>query len=194
MLKSKWIIIGSVIVASFIGLVWYLGLTGILVSLLWTFLLLVITNLDKAADITASSYKWGKHVNFWFEKNAVEKRLETTIGTASRKINEEAGVGLLPHGVDIKWVAPEKRDAFLKRGKIVLCLEPSDNEERNLARATMMYVDEDLIAPAQRFVNATIMRSLCFAVARKMLMSDRRLHAFSFYRVHRGRSRKKASD
>jgi hypothetical protein len=179
----KWIIIIAVIVGSFIGSVWYFGLTGILVSLLWSLLLLVLANLDRAADVAASSYKWGRKVNFWFEKNAVEKRLETTIGIASKKINEEAGVDLLPHGVDIKWDLPQKRDAFLKRGKMVICLEPSENEERNLARATMMYVEEDLIAPSQRFVNTTIMKSLCFTIARKMLMLDRKLQALKCLNV-----------
>jgi hypothetical protein len=174
---NKWIIIIAVVVASFIGLVWYFGLLGVVTSIIWSLLLLVITNLDRVSDITASSYKWGRKVNFWFEKNAVEKRLEVTIGTASKKVNQETGVDLLPHGVDIKWDVPQKRDAFLKRGKIVVCLEPSDNEERNLARATMLYVEEDLITPSQRFINTTVMKSICFAVARKMLMLDRKLHA-----------------
>jgi len=175
--NSKWIILVVVIASSFIGLVWYLGLYGFIMSLLWSLFLIVITNIDKAGDLIASSYKWGRTISFWFEKNAVEKRLESTIGIASKRVNEEAGVDLVPHGIDIKWVLPEKRDAFLKKGKMVVCLEPSVNEERNLARATLMYVEEDLIAPSQRFVNATIMRSLCFAVARKMLMLDKKLHA-----------------
>jgi hypothetical protein len=174
---NKWIIIITVIVVSFIGLVWYFGLLGVVTSVFWSLLLLVITNLDRVADITASSYKWGRKVNFWFEKNAVEKRLEVSIGIASKKVNQETGVDLLPHGIDIKWDVPQKRDAFLERGKMVVCLEPSDNEERNLARATMLYVQEDLIAPSQRFINTTVMKSLCFAVARKMLMLDRKLHA-----------------
>lgn len=177
MLTKKWIAIILVIILSFVGLVWYFGLLGAVMSFLWSLLFLVITNIDRVADIIASSYKLGSKVNFWFEKNAVEKRLETTIGNASKKVNHEAGVDLLPHGVDIKWDIPQKRDAFLERGKMVVCLEPSDNEERNLARATMLYVQEDLIAPSQRFINTTVTRSLCFAVARKMLMADRKLHA-----------------
>jgi hypothetical protein len=176
-MKAKWIIIVLIIALSFIGLVWYLGLYGFIVSLLWSLLVLIITNLDRADDIIASSYKIGRTVSFWFEKNAVEKRLEVTIGSASKKVNQEVGIDLLPHGVDIKWDEPHKRDAFIKRGKIVVCLEPSQNEERNLARATILYVQEDLIAPSQRFINTTITKSLCFAVARKMLMLDRKLHA-----------------
>jgi len=116
-------------------------------------------------------------VNFWFEKNAVKKRLEVTIGTSSKKINGEAGCDLLPHGVEIKWDVPQNRDAFLERGKMVVVLEPSINEERNLARAALMYIKEDLIAASQRFIDVTVMKSLVFAMARKMLMLDRRLGA-----------------
>jgi hypothetical protein len=176
-MKFKWIIIIVIIVSSFVGLVAYLGFYGFPIGLLWSLLLLVVTNLDRVADIIASSYKIGRKVDFWFEKNAVEKRLEVTIGAASKKVNGEAGIELLPHGVDIKWDEPRKRDAFLKRGKIVVCLEPSYNEERNLARATMLYVQRDLISASQRFVNTTVMKSLNFAMTRKMLMLDRKLHA-----------------
>jgi len=176
-MKAKWIIIVLIIASSFIGLVAYFGFYGLTVGLLWSLLVLVITNLDRVADIIASSYKVARKVDFWFEKNAVEKRLEVTIGSASKKVNQKAGIDLLPHGVDIKWDKPQKRDAFLEREKIVVCLEPSYNEERNLARATMFYVQEDLISASQRFVNTTIMKSLFFAIARKMLMLDRKLHA-----------------
>lgn len=176
-MKAKWITIVLIITVSFLGLVWYLGLYGLLVSLLWSLIILIITNLDRVADIIASSYKIGRRVSFWFEKNAVEKRLEVTISSASKKVNQEVGINLLPHEVDIRWDEPHKRDAFIERGKMVICLEPSNNEERNLARATLLYVEEDLIAPSQRFINTTIMKSLCFSVSRKMLMLDRKLRA-----------------
>lgn len=176
-MNSKWIVIALILVMSLLGLVWYLGLYGLIVSVLWSLLVLVVTNLDRTADTFASSYKIFRKVNFWFEKNAVEKRLEVTIGSACKKVNEETGIDLLPHGVDIKWVQPQKREAFLQKGKMVVCLEPSINEERNLARACMLYVEEDLIAPSQRFINTNVMNSLCFAVARKMLMLDTKLHA-----------------
>ncbi len=84
---------------------------------------------------------------------------------------------MLPHGVDIKWVEPMERDAFLKEGKIVVCLESSHNEDRNLARATLLYVAEDLIRESQRFIDTNVMRSANFSIARKMLMLDKRLGA-----------------
>lgn len=177
MKASKWILLLLLVILSFIVLILYFGMLGFLIGLPWSILWTVLTNLDRVADVIASSYKLGRKVSFWFEKNAVEKRLEVTIGSASKKVNEESGEDLLPHSVDIKWVEPQARDAFLKKGEIVVCLESSYNEEKNLARATMLYVEEDLIRESQRFVNTTIMKSLIFAISRKMLMLDRKLSA-----------------
>lgn len=173
----KWTLILLIVILSFIGLVWYFGLLGFLIGLPWSILLTVLTNLDRVASAIASSYKLGRKVSFWFEKNAVEKRLEVTIGSGAKKLNAEAGIDLLPHDIDIKWVEPQDRDAFLKNGDIVVCLESSYNEERNLSRATMLYVEEDLVYESQRFINTTIMKSLSFAIARKLLMLDRKLGA-----------------
>ena len=173
----KWLTLAVVIVASFAVLIWYFGIAGLVAGIFETLLLLVLTNPERAMGVLASLFALGRNIHFWFERNAVEKRLESTIGLSSKKVNEE-GVKLLPHGVDIKWVDPRDRDAFLKEDKIVVCLESSVNEARNLARATMLYVSEDLIRESQRFVDRKVMKSACFAVARKMLMIDRRLDAF----------------
>lgn len=174
---KKWLAMLSIFTLSFIAAIWYFGLSGILIGLLSSALLAVLANLEAVGSIVASGYKLGRSISFWFEKNAVEKRLEATITSASKKVNTEAGFLLLPHGVDVKWVEPQDRDAFLEKGKIVICLESSYNEERNLARATMLYVDEDLIYESQRFINITIMKSLAFVMTRKLLMLDRKLGA-----------------
>ena len=173
--SKKLILLAAIVISSIFGLVYYFGLFGIAISVLWSLLLVIVTNLDRAADIAASSYKWGRNVSFWFEKNAVGKRLEVTIRIASKIINQEAGFDLLPHGLDIKWVAPSSREAFLERGKMVVCLEPSENEERNLARATLMYIQEDLVAQSQRFIEPLIMKSLCYSTAKRMLLADRKV-------------------
>jgi len=173
----KWISILLIVVLSFVGLVWYFGLVGFLIGLPWTLILTILTNLDRVADAIASIYKVFRRVHFVFERKAVERRLEVTIGHSAKRINEEAGVDLLPHGIDIRWVEPQDRKAFLAKDEIVTCLESSYNEEENLSRATMLYVEEDLIYESQRFINTTIMKALSFAVARKLLMLDRKLSA-----------------
>jgi len=175
-MKAKWLVIIFVILVSFVGLVWFLGIGGFIAGVFESVLIIVMTNLDKTMSLLASVYKIFRNVHFWFERSAVEKRLESTISLSSRKINGE-GVNVLPHGVDVKWVEPKDRDAFLRDNKIVVCLESSLNENRNLARASFLYVAEDLIKKSQRFVNRAVMKSLNFAVTRKMLMMDGKIDA-----------------
>ena len=175
-LRLKRIALVLVIVLSFIVSLWYLGLNGLFTAIPSSLLIIVLTNLEWVASLIASSYKFGRKVNFWFEKNAVEKRIENTIDSTSKKVNAE-GVNVLPHGVDIKWVEPMERDAFLKEGKIVVCLESSYNEARNLARAMILYVAEDLIRESQRFISPQVTRAMSFAIARKLLMLDKRFDA-----------------
>jgi len=174
---KKWLMLATLIIISFVVLVWYFGLGGFIAGVFETLLLLVLANPLESMGVIASIFKRLRGVHFFFEKYAVEKRLESTIGLSSKKINDE-GVEILPHGVDIKWVESKDREAFLKEDKIVVCLESSNNEPRNLARATMLYTSADLIRESQRFVDHGVMKSACFAVARKMLMIDRRLDAF----------------
>lgn len=173
----RWALGLSIIVVVLIVLIWYYGLLGLIITLPWGILLVVLANLDKVADAVASSYKLFRRVSFWFEKRAVEKRLEVTISNSAERLNSEAEAVLLPHKLDIRWVEPQSREAFLRRGEIVVCLESSYNEDRNLARAAMLYVQEDLIFESQRFVNSTVMKSLSIAITRKLLMLDRKLGA-----------------
>jgi hypothetical protein len=174
--KAKWIALIILLVLSFIGLVYLFGLGGAIAGIFESLLLFVLSDIDKTTGYMASSYKWLRTVNFYFERNAVEKRVESTINLASRRVNEE-GVNLLPHRIDIKWVEPKDREAFLKNGKIVVCLESSLNEDRNLARATILYASEDFIRESQRFIDRDVLKSACLALARKMLMLDRKLSA-----------------
>lgn len=175
-MKAKWIILPIIILLSFVGLVYFFGMGGAIAGFFESIAMFVLSNPDKANGYLASFYKQFRSVSFWFEKSAVEKRLESTINLASKKVNDE-GINLLPHRIDIKWVEPQNRDAFLKDGKIVVCLESSLNEARNLARATILYTSEGFVRESQRFINPNVLRSACFAIARKMLMMDRKLDA-----------------
>lgn len=174
-IKSLFLI--GIVTISFAGLIYFFGIGGAIAGIFESLLVFVLSNPEKAMGYLATFYKQLRDLSFWFEKNAVEKRLESTIGLSRKKVNEE-GIELLEHKVDVRWSEPENRDVFLEEGKIVVCLEPSVNEARNLARATMLYASRDLIRESQRFVNPNVMRAACLAVSRKMLMIERRLDAF----------------
>lgn len=175
-MKAKWIALVVILILSFVGLVYLFGVGGAIAGVFESLLLFALSDLDKTTGDVASSYKWLRTVNFYFERNAVGKRVESTINLASRRVNEE-GVNLLPHRINIQWVEPKDREAFLKEGKMVVCLESSLNEDRNLARASILYASEDFLRESQRFIERKVLKSACFALARKMLMLDRKLDA-----------------
>lgn len=179
-MRLKAILVGLVVALCSLGLIYFLGVSGVYVAIPTSILIIVLTNLDWAASVIASGYILGRGIHFWFEKNAVGKRLEVMLASSSKKVNEE-GVGLLPHGVNIKWAEPSGRDAFLKEGKIVVCLESSHNEARNFARAVMLYVTEDLVRDSQHYVDNLIMMSAKLSLGRKMLVMDRKLHALRYF-------------
>ncbi|MFA5364052.1 MAG: hypothetical protein WC325_02595 [Candidatus Bathyarchaeia archaeon] len=174
---KKWLPLIFIIIISFVAFVWYFGIGGLIAGIFETLLFGALAKPNEATGILASIYKALRGVNFWFERSAVEKRLEGTIGASSSKLNDE-GFEILPHGIDVKWVESKDRDAFLKDNKIVVCLESSQNEARNLARATMLYTSADLIRESQRFIDPKVMKSACITTARKMLMLDRKIDAF----------------
>jgi hypothetical protein len=168
-----------VTVLSFAILIWYFRISGLVAWVFETLLIVFIANPDRTLQFIASLLTVGRRFSFWFERNKVEKYLEGTIGVTSKKMNEE-GVEVLPHGVNIKWVEPTERDAFLKDGKIVVCLSSSYNQARNLARAVMLYVEEDLVRESQVFVETTVMKSAKIVTARKLLMIDKRIDSLKY--------------
>lgn len=175
-MQSKWIAMAIGIAVGTALIIWFLGQVGVVTAILWDVLLLLMGNWEQVGGVVAFFYKTLRRLSFMFEKNAVAKRLEFVVGLASKRVNRECG-DILPHGIDVKWVELSKRDAFLKEGKIVVCLEASDNEDRNLAQAMLFFVSEDLIRESQRFIDPNVMKSLIFSVARKMLMADNRIGA-----------------
>lgn len=140
--------------------------------LLWT-----VLNYDRATQFASIIYKTFSKVSFWAEKRSISTYLQSTVNILSRIVNSESK-DLVPHGLKIKWIDPHKsRDAFIRDENVVICMESSDNQDRNLARATMLYIAADLVHDSRRYVDEDVMKSADFAVARKMLLIDKRIDA-----------------
>lgn len=148
--------------------VWEFRVPGALVGIAWSILLLVVTNFDRATLIFSSFLSLFRKVGFWAEKGTIGSSIQGTVNTYSATVNEES-VDLLKHKMKVKWVGPMSREAFLRNNQVIVCMEPSENQSRNLARATMLYVSDDLIRESRRFVNLKVMKAADFVVARRIL-------------------------
>lgn len=177
-MKKKSTILWSVFVIATVGaLIYVFRLGGAVAGLFEIALLYAITNPDKTSGYVGTAYKQLSGLSFWFEKNAVKRRLESIINLSAKRVNEE-GIDLLKHTIEIKWVEPpQTREAFLKADKMVVCLEPSTSEARNVARASILYANESVLSNSRRLIHPLVLKAAVFAVTRKMLMMDRKLDA-----------------
>jgi hypothetical protein len=147
-----------------------LGIYPGLITVAWPILLLAITNYDRLMLLSSSFFAIFRKAIFWAERNTISTSLQGTINICAGAINEETP-GLLPHRMKVNWVQPMNRDAFLKNDQVIVCLEGSENQSRNLARATILYVADDLLRESRRFVYPSLMKSTDFVVSRKILAS-----------------------
>jgi len=155
---------------------WYFGPLGFFGASGWTVVTLLAQNYDRA--LLASSYFLSLFSSFSkrAERRTVVQYLQGTINLSASKINNETK-GLLPHTLKVEIVRPTDRETFLKDGQVVVCMESSRNKSRNLARATLFFVADDLVRESRRFIEQTIIRACDFALARKMLMIENRIDA-----------------
>jgi hypothetical protein len=167
-------------IVSTILLSWFFGGLGTFAGMGWTLLLVILQNYDKALQISAFFLAQFSRISNWSERRAVVNFLQGTINLSASKINSESE-GLLPHGVKVEIVKRAERDAFLREGQVVVCMESSRSQARNLARATLFYVAEDLVRDSRRFIDRIVMRACDFALARKMLMADHRVDALKSF-------------
>lgn len=167
-------------VLSIVLLSWYFGFLGTFAGIGWTLLLVILQNYDKALQISAYFLALLSRISSWSERRAVVNFLQGTINLSASKINSESD-GLLPHSVKVEIVRQTERERFLREGQVVICMESSRSQARNLARATLFYVAEDLVRDSRRFIDRAVMRACDFAVARKMLMAEHRLDALKVF-------------
>jgi hypothetical protein len=147
-----------------------LGIYPGLITVAWPILLLAITNYDRLMLLSSSFFGIFRKVVFWAERKKISTSLQGTINMCAGAINEETP-DLLPHRMKVNWVQPMNRDAFLKNDQVIVCLEGSENQSRNLARATILYVADDLLRESRRFVYPSLMKSTDFVISRKILAS-----------------------
>lgn len=157
-------------------LLWYYGPLGVFAGTGWTLAVVLAQNYDKVLQTSSYLLASLSRISKWSERRAVVNFLQGTINITAGKINSESEA-LLPHDVRVEIVKPTDRETFLRQGEVVVCLESSRSQDRNLARATLFYVAEDLVRDSRRFIDQMVMRACDFAIARKMLMSDHRMDA-----------------
>lgn len=153
------------------------------------FLLLVIYFCIKNPDKISI---WSSIIQSYFgkryERKSIFNEIEGKINLFVRKVNNDVGGDIFPYGIKMQWVEVSRKDfdreAFVKKSQVIIKMKPHQNQDRNLAFATLDYVSKGLIPKGRLCVSKDIMRSIDFKMVHKILISSNSSSAFEYFADH----------
>jgi hypothetical protein len=151
-----------------VPLLWKLGPIGIAVCIV----IYVFLNPDKAE--IWGSWAW-RLIGLVFrsaDKRAVAYRVQGEVNAATAKLFKSAPAGMVEGKLKINWTTAADLPAVVRNGEVVVFMQRSDQRERNVAKATMLYVPKAIVPRARRYVDPTIMEAVDLVVAKSILAED----------------------
>ena len=151
-----------------VPLLWKLGPIGIAVCIV----IYVFLNPDKAE--IWGSWAW-RLIGLVFrsaDKRAVAYRVQGEVNAATAKLFKSAPAGMVEGKLKINWTTAADLPAVVRNGEVVVFMQRSDQRERNVAKATMLYVPKAIVPRARRYVDHTIMEAVDLVVAKSILAED----------------------
>ena len=156
LLLGAWLIVGLVrvdvtpqqIVGTAIGLP--TGVSGVILVALRLF-----PNPIKV--LTASILRLIPFLTNYWKRRVVKDELEGNLNAALREFSEE-GAGFINHEVKVEWLTPDTdaRESFFRSDTAFLRLNFSENNDRNLVEAALMFCSEGI---------TTLHKAICPACA-----------------------------
>lgn len=151
-----------------VPLLWKLGPIGIAVCIV----IYVFLNPDKAE--IWGSWAW-RLIGLVFrsaDKRAVAYRVQGEVNAATAKLFKSAPAGMVEGKLKINWTTAADLPAVVRNGEVVVFMQRSDQRERNVAKATMLYVPKAIVPRARPYVDTTIMEAVDLVVAKSILAED----------------------
>jgi len=156
------------------------SLTGVTLIVVVT-IVLVLWNLEKVQRVAGWVCHLFRWVHRWFEYGCVANSIQASVNSAGKRLNTEAE-GALPHPLRIRWAkSASDVEAFLQNGEVVVALEYSTNNDRNLVLATLTYLGKALLPRARPYVDTTLMKATDFTVAKQVLVPTAHTSAMSHF-------------
>ncbi|MCJ7744200.1 MAG: hypothetical protein MUO99_06525 [Dehalococcoidales bacterium] len=128
---------------------------------------------DEAKRFVAEGLRKIPNLPIYYKRRTVKFELESEINTALKEFGKE-GAGFVEHEVVINWLTPnqEARSLFFRGGKAYLKLDFTEDKERNLVEAVLMYCNECLLPDVRQYIARPLMRAIDLIFIDEML--DRR--------------------
>jgi hypothetical protein len=138
---------------------------------IWLIIYLFVLHQEKGEKLVGWLAKFIAWTGKKAEKTATAMTIQGKIDSFVSAVNTEVE-GLLPYGLKIKWVSPElNREAFIKNNRVVVMLDYHSNQDENLSRATLMYMNKAVIPEARPHIHTKLGQAIDLMMTKKALFS-----------------------
>ena len=105
------------------------------------------------------------------ERTATANNIQGKVDSFIVSVNTEVE-GLLPFGLKVKWISPDlSKEAFIENDRVVVMLNYHSNQDENLAKATMLYMNKAVIPEARPHIHQKLGQAIDLMMTKKALFS-----------------------
>ena len=152
-------------------LVLLLGIFGTSGIFVWVFIHLFVLHPEKGEMVAGWIAGAIAVLSKKAEKTATAKTIQWKIDSFVSSINTEVR-GLLPFGLKIKWISPDlSKEAFIENDRVVVLLNYHQNQDENLARATVLYMQKAVVPEARPHIDRRLGKAIDLMMTKKALYS-----------------------
>jgi hypothetical protein len=141
-----------------------------LVGLLFYF----IKNPEKAEKWSSLIARSFSFLSSRIEKFSVARDIQSDITSFAKKLRCGMDINLIPYGIKVNWVKSTTRQAFVKKGKVVIKMEHHENQAKNFLYALMAWVNRGLIPESRHLLDKSVLQAIDFAFINKALNESKR--------------------
>ncbi len=130
-------------------------------ALLVFYKLIQILFSEEVKLVVASVLRTIRRLPLKLKRLVIGNEIEGNLNRAVKEFGRE-GSGLLPYPVKLVWASPGEiaPDSFFRDGKIIIKLDYSDNPQRNIVEAALLYCKAGLIPKTRRYLWKALTRAL----------------------------------
>lgn len=137
----------------------------------WLIIYLFVLNQEKGEKVVG----WLAGFIGWASKKAervaTANNIQSKVDSFIISINTEVE-GLLPFGLKVRWISPDlSKSVFVENNRVVVMLNYHSNQDENLARATMLYMNKAVIPEARPHIHQKLGQAIDLMMTKKALFS-----------------------
>ncbi len=138
---------------------------------IWLIIYLFVLHQEKGEKLVGWLAKFIAWTSKSAEKTATAMSIQGKVDSFIATINTEVG-GLLPYGLKVKWVLPElNKEAFIANNRVVVMLDYHSNQDENLSKATLLYMNKAVIPEARPHIHIKLGKAVDLMMTKKALYS-----------------------